>query len=192
MAQYISHFGNTPPYGHHFKEKSSHTVKLFMIHFSMDLSSFTAFKLRSCSLSLPDAMCLQFMIDEVMLSLAFLATNITAMPLVLRCLNMNVDDMLTQVTGWAVNPSTERARGADRRGGGAYYSRPCNDRERHINNKLNPTIHTQKYNAKGKFRSNATPDLKLHHIKSCIGKIIILSSPSCSAQKKYQHELIAN
>jgi len=41
---------------------------------------------------------LQFMIDEVMLRLAFLATNIAAMPLVLRCLNMYIDDVLTQVT----------------------------------------------------------------------------------------------
>jgi len=87
-------------------------------------------------------MCLQFVIDEVMFSLAFLATNIAAMPLVLRCLNMHIDDVLTQVTGRTVNPSTERARGADRRGGGAYYSRPCNDRERHISNKFNCIIHT--------------------------------------------------
>lgn len=116
-------------------------------------------KLRSSSLSLTDPMCLKFMIDEIMLSLALLATNITAMPLVLRCLNMYIDDVLTQVTWRAVNSSTERARGADRRGGGAYYSRPCNDRERHISNKLNSIIHTQKFSAKYELSSNATPDL---------------------------------
>lgn len=77
-------------------------------------------------LSLPDAVRLQLVVDEVVLGLAALAAVLAGEPLVAVGLRVHVQHMLAQVGGGGVDAAAERTLGpvAGRRP--ARQSRPCN------------------------------------------------------------------